>query len=333
MSGPSLIYSLYTSSTGHKMLARHTQSALATPLRSLARGMASYEQSSRPPRFGNDDAAGEPRRRYTNDRNSTPSSDRPHRPRTQGHDSKGPATPRPHNGRPPPHLLTLADLSPEQISELLLSSLTYKHLCKAFSAQVVRTSLKGKTVAMLFNKRSTRTRVASETATSVLGGNAMFLGGADIQLGVNESLRDTAQVIGSMADGFMARVGDHREIEVSLSFFTACSLLITGTRAILVRPRRQRSLVPLAPHSDPRRPLDAVRSLRSTPRPQGGRIPPRSGPDRPGQVHPDSRRPALGSQGQEDCLGRRYEQHCLGVDGDCSEIRNGDERGDAGGVR
>lgn len=129
--------------------------------------------------------------------------------------TQNPARPNRPSKYPVPHLMTLADLSPEQISALLVSSLTFKHLCKSYSPVVAKTPLKGKTIALLFNKRSTRTRVASETAIGVLGGNAMFLGGADIQLGVNESLRDSAQVIGSMADGFMARVGDHREIEVS----------------------------------------------------------------------------------------------------------------------
>lgn len=47
-----------------------------------------------------------------------------------------------------------------------------------------------------------------------LGGNAMFLGSQDIQLGVNESLLDTSRVVSSMVDGIMARVGGHHEIEV-----------------------------------------------------------------------------------------------------------------------
>jgi ornithine carbamoyltransferase len=67
---------------------------------------------------------------------------------------------------------------------------------------------------MIFSKRSTRTRVASETATKLLGGHPMFLGSQDIQLGVNETLEDTAKVVGSMVDGIMARVGEHSEIEV-----------------------------------------------------------------------------------------------------------------------
>jgi ornithine carbamoyltransferase len=68
---------------------------------------------------------------------------------------------------------------------------------------------------MIFSKRSTRTRVASETATQLLGGQPMFLGSADIQLGVNETLEDTAKVVGSMVDGIMARVGEHDEVEAS----------------------------------------------------------------------------------------------------------------------
>lgn len=67
----------------------------------------------------------------------------------------------------------------------------------------------------MFSKRSTRTRVATETSVASLGGQPMFLGPSDIQLGVNESLYDTSKVIGSMADGIMARVGQHEEVEVS----------------------------------------------------------------------------------------------------------------------
>ncbi|KAG8824404.1 ornithine carbamoyltransferase, partial [Serendipita sp. 400] len=67
---------------------------------------------------------------------------------------------------------------------------------------------------MLFSKRSTRTRVSAETAAVLLGGRALFLGRDDIQLGVNESARDTARVLGGMCQGIFARVGDHSEIEV-----------------------------------------------------------------------------------------------------------------------
>ncbi|KAH9979546.1 Aspartate/ornithine carbamoyltransferase [Lactifluus volemus] len=74
-------------------------------------------------------------------------------------------------------------------------------------------SLLNKSIALLFSKRSTRTRVAAETASLLLGGRALFLGKEDIQFGVSESARDTARVIGGMCQGIFARVGDHSEIE------------------------------------------------------------------------------------------------------------------------
>jgi ornithine carbamoyltransferase len=65
---------------------------------------------------------------------------------------------------------------------------------------------------MMFNKRSTRTRVSTEGAVVQLGGHPMFLGKDDIQLGVNESLYDTAVVLSSMVSCIVARVGKHAEV-------------------------------------------------------------------------------------------------------------------------
>ncbi|GAA6063899.1 hypothetical protein JCM10212_002431 [Sporobolomyces blumeae] len=133
----------------------------------------------------------------------------------------------------PPHLLTLADLTVPQIQSLVSSAVAFKKHYKSLaipesariegasyekgdpnaSEDVKRKSLESKTVALMFSKRSTRTRVASETAVQLLGGHPMFLGSADIQLGVNESLYDTARVVSSMVDGVMARVGHHSEVE------------------------------------------------------------------------------------------------------------------------
>lgn len=73
-------------------------------------------------------------------------------------------------------------------------------------------SLAGKTVAMMFSKRSTRTRVSTEAAVAQLGGQPMFLGKDDIQLGVNESLYDTAVVISSMVSCIFARVNKHADV-------------------------------------------------------------------------------------------------------------------------
>lgn len=117
-------------------------------------------------------------------------------------------------GKKPPHILSLADLSTEEIAGLLRTAMKFKHLYKQGGASAIKRTLEHQSVALLFSKRSTRTRVASETSTALLGGHAMFLGKDDIQLGVNESLEDSAKVIGSMVDGIMARVGAHAEVEV-----------------------------------------------------------------------------------------------------------------------
>lgn len=130
----------------------------------------------------------------------------------------------------PRHLLTLADLSPAQINRVLSHALTLKnqsqpwlqHVASAKGTKKLRLpsqSLFLKTIALLFSKRSTRTRIAAETSASLLGGQALFLGADDIQLGVNESMRDSARVIGGMCQGIFARVGDHSEIEVRPRLF------------------------------------------------------------------------------------------------------------------
>ncbi|WAR61694.1 hypothetical protein PtB15_12B384 [Puccinia triticina] len=120
----------------------------------------------------------------------------------------------------PPHLLTLADLSIFQIQSLVSTAINLKkqvkeaHFNGAHEATKIEQTLQGKSIALIFGKRSTRTRVASESATALLGGHPMFLSPQDIQLGVNESLYDTAKVVSSMVDGIMARVGDHSDVEL-----------------------------------------------------------------------------------------------------------------------
>lgn len=141
-------------------------------------------------------------------------------------------------GRVVPHLMTLADLSPSQINGIVSHAHYLKHVSlpwlspqqrgvKTSKLRMPSQSLFSKSIALLFSKRSTRTRLSAETAAILLGGKALFLGRDDIQLGVNESTRDTARVIGGMCQGIFARVGDHSEIEVS----TACLVCIPRLNA------------------------------------------------------------------------------------------------------
>jgi ornithine carbamoyltransferase len=86
----------------------------------------------------------------------------------------------------PRHLLSIADLTPAELTTLVRNADAHKQAIKS-TGEVphgMRQSLAGRTVAMTFSKRSTRTRVSTEGAIAALGGSPMFLGKDDIQLGV-----------------------------------------------------------------------------------------------------------------------------------------------------
>jgi ornithine carbamoyltransferase len=116
---------------------------------------------------------------------------------------------------PPRHLLTIADLTPTELTTLVLNAQSHKHTRKATGAlpAPLGTSLLGRQVGLLFSKRSTRTRVSTEGAVAALGGHALFLGRDDGQLGASESARDTALVLGRMMAAVVARVGAHADVE------------------------------------------------------------------------------------------------------------------------
>ncbi|KAI9657499.1 MAG: ornithine carbamoyltransferase [Trizodia sp. TS-e1964] len=127
------------------------------------------------------------------------------------HSSSSPALP--SSPFAPRHLLSIADLSPAELATLVRNAHSHKGAIKSGSVpKSLLGALTGKTVAMSFSKRSTRTRISTEGAVVTMGGHPMFLGKDDIQLGVNESLYDTAVVISSMVSGIVARVGPHSDV-------------------------------------------------------------------------------------------------------------------------
>ncbi|MCL2804705.1 MAG: ornithine carbamoyltransferase [Treponema sp.] len=99
-------------------------------------------------------------------------------------------------------LLTLLDFSPQEIEFLLKLSKEVKNENKK---GLVFRRFEGKTLALLFEKRSTRTRCAFETAFGEEGGHPVFLSTADIQLGAKESIEDTARVLGRMFSAIQYR--------------------------------------------------------------------------------------------------------------------------------
>ncbi|EHY55546.1 Ornithine carbamoyltransferase, mitochondrial [Exophiala dermatitidis] len=111
----------------------------------------------------------------------------------------------------PRHLLSISNLTPTELSTLVNNATAHKN-SKLPSTWSLRNGLSNQTIALLFSKRSTRTRVSTESAVVAMGGHPMFLGKDDIQLGVNESLYDTSVVISSMVTGIVARVGPHSDI-------------------------------------------------------------------------------------------------------------------------
>lgn len=108
------------------------------------------------------------------------------------------------------HFLTLQDFSPAELKQLMLRAIELKKIQK--SGEIFE-PLKNKTLAMIFEKSSTRTRISFEIGMSQLGGHALFLSPRDTQLGRGEPIEDTAKVISSMADGIMIRTFGHEVVE------------------------------------------------------------------------------------------------------------------------
>ncbi len=107
------------------------------------------------------------------------------------------------------HFLSLLDLNPDELKQLLQRAIELK---KMQHAGEVYEPLKNRVMAMIFEKSSTRTRVSFEAGMAQLGGHAMFLSPRDTQLGRGEPIEDTARVLSSMVDIIMVRTFEHEKI-------------------------------------------------------------------------------------------------------------------------
>ena len=108
------------------------------------------------------------------------------------------------------HLLKLSDLSAEEITELLNMADQLKYEKKNGIPHKI---LDGKSLGMIFEKSSTRTRVSFEVGMYELGGNPLFLSSNDLQIGRGEPVEDTARVLSRMLDGIMIRTFEQKEVE------------------------------------------------------------------------------------------------------------------------
>jgi len=113
------------------------------------------------------------------------------------------------------HFLTLKDFTKEEILEIVNLGLSIK---KDLKSGKYNDELKYKTLAMIFEKSSTRTRVSFETGMFQLGGHALFLSNRDIHLGRGEPVKDTSRVISSMCDMVMIRTFEHSKLEEFASY-------------------------------------------------------------------------------------------------------------------
>lgn len=107
-------------------------------------------------------------------------------------------------------LLSIHDLTTEEVYEILDLA---KELKAKQKAGVEHHILKGKTLGMIFQKSSTRTRVSFEVGMYQLGGTALFLSGNELQIGRGEPIKDTARVLSRYLDGVMIRTFAHADVE------------------------------------------------------------------------------------------------------------------------
>ena len=107
-------------------------------------------------------------------------------------------------------LLTLLDYTSEEVRDLVALATQIKTLTKEGKSPQI---LAGKTLGMIFEKHSTRTRISFEVGMNQLGGKAMFMHSRDLQIGRGESIYDTANVLSRFLDGIMIRANSHEMVK------------------------------------------------------------------------------------------------------------------------
>ncbi len=109
-----------------------------------------------------------------------------------------------------PHFIHLNDLPINDLQQIIDHAITLKQQHKAGK---INQTLQNKTLGMIFDKPSTRTRISFEAGMTQLGGHALFLSSKDIQIGRGEPITDSAIVISSMVDGIIMRISNHADIQ------------------------------------------------------------------------------------------------------------------------
>jgi ornithine carbamoyltransferase len=128
------------------------------------------------------------------------------------------------------HFLTLADCTPDELKGLVDRAVELKRMR---ASGVIYQPLRGRTLAMVFDLSSTRTRVAFEAGMNELGGHAIFLSPDDTQLGRGEPVEDTARVLSGMVHAVMIRIREHASLE---AFARASSIPVINAMTGLSHP-------------------------------------------------------------------------------------------------
>jgi ornithine carbamoyltransferase len=112
------------------------------------------------------------------------------------------------------HFLTLTDYTRDELLEILHKAYNLKH----YADRDEEKPLEGKSLGMIFQKNSTRTRVSFEVGMFQLGGYALYLNANDMQLGRGENVADTARTLSQYLDGIMIRANDQKDIETLANY-------------------------------------------------------------------------------------------------------------------